>query len=50
MSQTGELDHRYLWHPFTQQRGWEEEQPLVIEAAEDTDLIDVDGRHYIDGV
>ncbi len=50
MSQTGELDHRYLWHPFTQQRSWEEEDPLVIEAAEGTDLIDVDGRRYIDGV
>ena len=50
MSSLGELDHRHLWHPFTQQRGWEREQPLVIAAAEGTDLIDVDGRRYIDGV
>jgi adenosylmethionine-8-amino-7-oxononanoate aminotransferase len=46
----GELDHRHLWHPFTQQRSWEREEPLVIAAAEGTDLIDVDGRRYIDGV
>jgi adenosylmethionine---8-amino-7-oxononanoate aminotransferase len=44
------LDKSHLWHPFTQQRGWCEEEPLVIERAEGTDLIDVDGRRYIDGV
>ena len=47
---TTELDHRYLWHPFTQQRGWCEEPPLVIESAEGTDLVDAEGRRYIDGV
>ena len=47
---TTELDRRHLWHPFTQQRGWLDEDPLVIESAEGTDLIDADGRHYIDGV
>jgi adenosylmethionine---8-amino-7-oxononanoate aminotransferase len=43
------LDHRHLWHPFTQQRGWEQEQPLVIERGEGTDLIATDGTRYIDG-
>jgi adenosylmethionine-8-amino-7-oxononanoate aminotransferase len=43
-------DHRHLWHPFTQQRGWEEEEPLVVASAEGTDLIDAEGRRYIDGV
>ncbi len=44
-------DRRHLWHPFTQQRGWcEEEPPLVIDRAEGTDLYDTDGRAYIDGV
>ena len=42
--QIAQLDHRHLWHPFTQQRGWVEEEPLVIERAEGTDLI-ADGRH-----
>jgi adenosylmethionine-8-amino-7-oxononanoate aminotransferase len=43
-------DLTYLWHPFTQQRGWVAEEPLVIESADGTDLIDADGRRYIDGV
>jgi adenosylmethionine-8-amino-7-oxononanoate aminotransferase len=43
-------DHQYLWHPFTQQQGWVEEEPVIIESAEGTTLTDVDGRHYIDGV
>ena len=44
-----DLDHAHLWHPFTQQRGWVEEEPLVIERAEGTDLIAADGERYIDG-
>ena len=43
------LDHEHLWHPFTQQQGWAEEEPLLIERAEGSHLIDVDGRRYIDG-
>ncbi len=45
-----QLDHDHLWHPFTQQQAWSEEEPLMIERAEGTDLIDSDGRRYIDGV
>jgi adenosylmethionine-8-amino-7-oxononanoate aminotransferase len=44
-------DRRHLWHPFTQQRGWsQEEPPLVIDRAEGTTLYDSDGNAYIDGV
>jgi adenosylmethionine---8-amino-7-oxononanoate aminotransferase len=43
-------DRAHLWHPFTQQRGWTEEGPLIVESADGTDLIDIDGRRYIDGV
>ena len=43
-------DRAHLWHPFTQQRGWAEEEPLIVERTEGTDLIDIDGRRYIDGV
>jgi adenosylmethionine---8-amino-7-oxononanoate aminotransferase len=50
MSQVADLDHRHLWHPFTQQLDWCREEPLVIESAEGTDLIDDAGRRYIDGV
>src|SRR3954464_2938576 len=43
-------DRRFLWHPFTQQQGWDEEQAPIIERAERCELIDVNGRHYIDGI
>jgi adenosylmethionine-8-amino-7-oxononanoate aminotransferase len=46
----GKLDRDHLWHPFTQQLGWVEEEPLMIERAEGSQLVDDDGRHYIDGV
>jgi adenosylmethionine-8-amino-7-oxononanoate aminotransferase len=46
----GELDQRHLWHPFTQMRDWCDEEPLVIERAEGTELVDSEGRRYIDGV
>jgi len=44
------LDRAHLWHPFTQQRGWMDEEAVMVERAEGTDLIDADGRRYIDGV
>ena len=43
-------DRAYLWHPFTQQRGWVGEQPVIVERAEGIDVIDVEGNRYIDGV
>jgi adenosylmethionine-8-amino-7-oxononanoate aminotransferase len=51
MSSTeAQLDHRHLWHPFTQQRDWVSEEPVMIERGEGTELIDVEGRRYLDGV
>jgi adenosylmethionine---8-amino-7-oxononanoate aminotransferase len=44
-----QLDHDRLWHPFTQQQGWVEEVPLLIERAEGSHVIDGAGRRYIDG-
>jgi adenosylmethionine-8-amino-7-oxononanoate aminotransferase len=43
-------DRQFLWHPFTQQQGWSEEPPTIIERAEGTTLYDTDGNAYIDGV
>jgi adenosylmethionine---8-amino-7-oxononanoate aminotransferase len=44
-------DRRHLWHPFTQQQGWsDDEPPVVIDHAEGTNLFDTDGNVYIDGV
>ena len=45
-----DLDKAHLWHPFTAQKDWAESEPLVIERAEGCDLIDSDGRRYLDGV
>jgi adenosylmethionine-8-amino-7-oxononanoate aminotransferase len=43
-------DRRYLWHPFTQMRDWVAADPLIIARAEGSELIDTDGRRYLDGV
>src|SRR5207249_5805215 len=43
-------DHRHLWHPFTQQREWEHERPLIIERGRGVYLEDTDGHRYLDGV
>jgi adenosylmethionine-8-amino-7-oxononanoate aminotransferase len=45
-----DIDKRVLWHPFTQQRGWCEEEPLIIERAHGCTLYDTDGNAYVDGV
>jgi adenosylmethionine---8-amino-7-oxononanoate aminotransferase len=50
MEKAARLDHDHLWHPFTQQRDWVDEEPLMIEAAEGTELIDSEGGRYLDGV
>jgi adenosylmethionine-8-amino-7-oxononanoate aminotransferase len=44
------MDRARLWHPFTQQQGWVDEEPLIVERAEGTTLYDVEGRAYIDGI
>lgn len=49
LADLAQLDQEHLWHPFTQQQGWSEEQPLMIERGEGSYLIDVDGRRYLDG-
>jgi adenosylmethionine---8-amino-7-oxononanoate aminotransferase len=48
--QLADLDRRHLWHPFTQQQAWMEEDFPIIESADDTTLYDTEGNAYIDGV
>jgi adenosylmethionine-8-amino-7-oxononanoate aminotransferase len=43
-------DRAHLWHPFTQQRGWCAEDPLIVDRGEGCRLVDTAGRRYIDGV
>lgn len=42
------LDHRYLWHPFTQMRDWLKHEPIVIAKGSGPWLLDVKGRRYLD--
>ncbi|MGH2731367.1 MAG: adenosylmethionine--8-amino-7-oxononanoate transaminase [Actinomycetota bacterium] len=44
------LDRAHVWHPFTQMKGWQAVDPLVIERGEGCRLIDTEGRSYLDGV
>lgn len=43
------LDHRHVWHPFTDMDAWLDDDPLVIERAEGCWLYDTAGRRYLDG-
>jgi adenosylmethionine-8-amino-7-oxononanoate transaminase len=45
-----QLDHAYLWHPFTQMREWMGEDPCIIERGDGCYLYDIQGRKYLDGV
>ncbi|MFW6153816.1 MAG: adenosylmethionine--8-amino-7-oxononanoate transaminase [Planctomycetota bacterium] len=45
-----QADRAHVWHPFTPMGLWRETPPLVIERGEGFELIDTEGRRYIDGV
>lgn len=42
-------DRQYVWHPFTQMKEWEQEDPLIIEKGDGVYLYDVHGNKYLDG-
>lgn len=39
-----------MWHGFTQMSTYAENAPIVVERAAGHELIDVDGRHYLDAI
>lgn len=43
-------DNNYVWHPFTPMTAHRVEQAPIITAGEGFELIDVDGRRYLDGI
>ena len=43
-------DAAVVWHGFTQMAAWGDNQPIVVERAEGRELIDVDGRRYLDAI
>jgi len=48
MNRFAQLDHQYVWHPFTQMRDWLRNEPIVIESGEGAVLRDVRGREFLD--
>ena len=45
-----ERDAAVLWHGFTQMSSYVQSQPIVVERAEGHELIDVEGRRYLDAI
>lgn len=45
-----ELDKKHIWHPFTPMSLWLDSDPLVIADAQGMELIDSEGKKYLDGV
>lgn len=44
------LDKKYVWHPFTQMREWQEGSPVVITEGRGSYLKDILGTWYLDGI
>lgn len=45
-----ERDAAVVWHGFTQMSCYADNEPLIIEAGDGRELIDVDGRRYLDAI
>ena len=45
-----EYDKKFIWHPFTQMKEWEEETPIIISEAKGCFLKEITGKWYLDGV
>jgi len=50
MNKWEKMDKDYIWHPFTQMKGWVENPQLVIERGEGVMLYDTEGKAYYDGI
>ena len=48
MHKLAQLDHRFVWHPFTQMRDWLQREPIVIVSGKGAVLRDLRGREYLD--
>ncbi len=48
MHPLAKLDHRFIWHPFTQMRDWLKCEPIVIASGKGSVLRDVHGNEYLD--
>ena len=43
-------DAAHVWHGFTQMSSYADNAPIIVERAEGHELIDVDGRRYLDAI
>jgi adenosylmethionine-8-amino-7-oxononanoate aminotransferase len=43
-------DRRRVWHGFTQMAAYAANRPVIVERAEGRELIDVEGRRYLDAI
>jgi adenosylmethionine-8-amino-7-oxononanoate aminotransferase len=48
MNKFAKLDHKFVWHPFTQMRDWLRREPIVISSGKGAELRDVRGRKFLD--
>jgi len=48
MHPVARLDHRHVWHPFTQMQDWLKEEPCILVAGRGAMLRDIHGREYLD--
>ncbi|MDP2157581.1 MAG: aminotransferase class III-fold pyridoxal phosphate-dependent enzyme, partial [Nitrospirota bacterium] len=45
-----DADRKYIWHPFTQMKEWEDATPVIITEGRDCFIKDIHGKWYLDGV
>jgi adenosylmethionine-8-amino-7-oxononanoate aminotransferase len=45
-----ERDRRRVWHGFTQMATYADNRPVIVAAGDGRELIDVDGRRYLDAI
>lgn len=43
-----QLDHQFLWHPFTQMQDWLKTEPIVLTGGRGSVLYSADGRRFLD--
>ena len=43
-------DLKYVWHPFTQMKDYETEEPIIIDRGKGVYLWDLKGNKYLDGI
>ena len=48
MNELAQKDMKYIWHPCSQMKDYEELEPIVIEKGEGVWLYDISGKKYLD--